>query len=71
MDYWGGRCPITGITDPALLRASHFVPWAECDDTRNGSMCTMAYSSLHCGMQPSMLASSASPTTEPCSPAPS
>jgi hypothetical protein len=32
MDYWGGRCPITGITDPALLRASHIVPWAECGD---------------------------------------
>jgi hypothetical protein len=32
MDYWGGRCPITGIADPALLRASHIVPWAECDD---------------------------------------
>jgi hypothetical protein len=26
MDYWGGRCPITGITDPALLRASHIMP---------------------------------------------
>jgi hypothetical protein len=22
MDYWGGRCPLTGITDPALLRAA-------------------------------------------------
>jgi hypothetical protein len=32
MDYWGARCPITGITDPALLRASHIVPWSECDD---------------------------------------
>jgi hypothetical protein len=32
MDYWGARCPITGITDPALLRASHIVAWAECDD---------------------------------------
>jgi hypothetical protein len=32
MDYWRARCPITGITDPALLRASHIVPWAECDD---------------------------------------
>jgi hypothetical protein len=32
MDYWGGRCPITGITDPALLRASHIVPWSECSD---------------------------------------
>jgi hypothetical protein len=30
MDYWGGRCPITGINDPALLRASHIVPWSEC-----------------------------------------
>ena len=34
MDYWGGRCPITGIADPALLRASHIVPWTECDDAR-------------------------------------
>jgi len=28
MDYWGGRCPITGIIDPALLRALHIVPRA-------------------------------------------
>jgi hypothetical protein len=34
MDYWGARCPLTGITDPALLRASHIVPWAECDDAQ-------------------------------------
>jgi hypothetical protein len=34
MDYWGGRCPITGITDPALLRASHIVPWADCNDAQ-------------------------------------
>lgn len=30
-DYWQGRCPLTGITDPALLRASHIVPWSECE----------------------------------------
>jgi len=30
MDYWQGRCPLTGISDPALLRASHIVPWADC-----------------------------------------
>ncbi len=30
-DYWNGRCPITGITDRALLRASHTKPWAECE----------------------------------------
>jgi hypothetical protein len=32
MDYWGGRCPLTGITEPELLRASHIVPWADCSD---------------------------------------
>jgi hypothetical protein len=42
LDYWGGRCPLTGISDPALLRASRIVPWAECDtdahrlDVHNG-----------------------------------
>lgn len=30
MEYWGRKCPLTGITDPALLRASHIVPWSEC-----------------------------------------
>lgn len=30
LDYWGGRCPITGISDEPLLRASHIVPWAQC-----------------------------------------
>jgi hypothetical protein len=32
MAYWSGRCPLTGIADPALLRASHIVPWADCGD---------------------------------------
>jgi hypothetical protein len=42
MHYWQGRCPLTGITEPALLRASHIVPWAECEsdahrlDVHNG-----------------------------------
>lgn len=30
LDYWQGRCPLTGISDPPLLRASHITPWAEC-----------------------------------------
>ena len=30
MQAWSGRCPLTGITDPALLRASHIKPWADC-----------------------------------------
>jgi hypothetical protein len=34
MDYWGSRCPMTGITDPGLLRASHIVPWADCTDAQ-------------------------------------
>jgi hypothetical protein len=34
MDYWGGRCPMTGITEPELLRASHIVPWADCTDAQ-------------------------------------
>lgn len=30
IDYWRSRCPLTGIEDEALLRASHIVPWAHC-----------------------------------------
>ena len=32
LDYWGGVCPLTGIKEAPLLRASHIRPWAECDD---------------------------------------
>lgn len=32
MTYWKGRCPLTGITDSGLLRASHIVPWKDCTD---------------------------------------
>ena len=31
MAYWDRRCPLTGITDPDLLRASHMKPWSDCD----------------------------------------
>ena len=31
MDYWGAACPLTGIKERELLRASHIVPWAECN----------------------------------------
>ena len=30
MDYWDGRCAVTGIDQPELLRASHMKPWADC-----------------------------------------
>jgi hypothetical protein len=42
MKYWNGHCPLTGIGDPALLRASHIKPWARCEtdaerlDVHNG-----------------------------------
>ena len=32
LEYSKHRCPLTGVAEPALLRASHIVPWAECDD---------------------------------------
>lgn len=31
MDYWEGRCAITGLAVPELLRASHIKPWADCE----------------------------------------
>lgn len=36
LDYWQGRCCVTGLALPELLRASHIKPWAECesDDER-------------------------------------
>lgn len=42
LQYWQGRCPLTGITDQELLRASHIIPWSECEsdaerlDVHNG-----------------------------------
>lgn len=31
LDYWQGRCCITGLEVPELLRASHIKPWAYCE----------------------------------------
>jgi putative restriction endonuclease len=31
LDYWCGRCCVTGLVVPELLRASHIKPWAVCD----------------------------------------
>lgn len=31
LDYWQGRCCVTGLAVPELLRASHVKPWALCD----------------------------------------
>lgn len=32
MALWGGRCAITGLDVPELLRASHAKPWVACND---------------------------------------
>ncbi|WP_374662669.1 HNH endonuclease [Inhella sp.] len=42
LDYWQGRCCVTGLEIPELLRASHIKPWAKCEsdeerlDVHNG-----------------------------------
>jgi hypothetical protein len=53
LEYWNGRCPLTGITDTALLRASHIVPWAECetDDVHNGLLLSALWdAAFDCGL---------------------
>ena len=30
-EYWDGRCALTGLDVPDLLRASHIKPWSDCD----------------------------------------
>jgi len=42
IEYWNGTCPLSGISNPALLRASHMIPWSACSsdaqrlDVHNG-----------------------------------
>lgn len=31
LEYWDGRCAVTGLAIPALLRASHIKRWADCE----------------------------------------
>lgn len=31
IDYWGGRCAVTGFDVVEVLRASHIKPWADCE----------------------------------------
>jgi hypothetical protein len=31
LDLWEGRCAVTGLAVPALLRASHIKPWTDCE----------------------------------------
>lgn len=31
LDYWEGRCAVTGLGVREVLRASHIRPWADCE----------------------------------------
>ena len=31
MLFWDGACAVTGVRHPRLVRASHIVPWADCE----------------------------------------
>jgi hypothetical protein len=31
LEFWNGKCCVTGLAIPALLRASHIRPWAKCE----------------------------------------
>jgi len=52
LDYWQGRCCVTGLDIPELLRASHIKPWADCDtdderlDVFNGLLLTPSLDAL-------------------------
>jgi hypothetical protein len=60
--YWGGKCPLTGITDPALLRATS-CPGPNVRRTSTGSMSITACSCRRFGTLLSMPASSVLPKT--------
>lgn len=52
LEYWGGRCAISGLDELQLLRASHIKPWAKCDtdnerlDVFNGLLLAPHYDAL-------------------------
>jgi hypothetical protein len=48
MGLWGGRCAVTGLDLPLLLRASHIKPWRDSDnrerlDVYNGLLLSPSY----------------------------
>lgn len=34
LERWNNQCPLTGISEPGLLRASHIIAWSACADER-------------------------------------
>ncbi len=47
LENFGGRCALTGITHPALLNASHIVPWASDEAHRLDPANGIALNRLH------------------------
>lgn len=47
LSAYGAECCVTGITEPALLRASHIVPWAERKETRLDPANGLCLNALH------------------------
>jgi predicted restriction endonuclease len=51
MSFWGGKCAVTGLDLPMLLRASHIKPWRDSDnrerlDPYNGLLLSPAYDAV-------------------------
>jgi len=52
LEYWGGACAVTGVAMPEILRASHALPWSECEtdaqrlDVFNGLLLTANFDAL-------------------------
>ncbi len=48
LDAYGGKCCITGISGPELLRASHIKPWCESDELEKTDVCNgLCLNALH------------------------
>jgi hypothetical protein len=47
LSSYRGRCCITGIEEPALLRASHIIPWSKSPGERLNPMNGLALNALH------------------------
>ena len=68
LEYWDGRCAITGLAVPELLRASHIKPWADCDSGHGAPRRLQRPSCWRLiSMRRSTPASSRSQKTERCS----
>jgi predicted restriction endonuclease len=47
LSAYGQKCCITGIEEPALLRASHIIPWSKSPEERLSPMNGLALNTLH------------------------